>query len=452
MPDDASDFWVLGALNEILDAASPTEISDEELSELEAAGSDDDIWDETPDDLRGDGAGYNPNRASNGRFAAGSHNPRSKGQGRAPKFDDHGHRELISHHKTEEKWHRNRVIEIKQEQAKLRESAKGKSAKDRAEIRVQHRELAKLSGIHREIAGENKDKRVAASKDLANARAENTIRHRVQRVVVNDANRKIVSSTPLVHGAAPADLAGRTKLHSAQMSPEAQAALREHHNVVIAQYGLHNRDAGLVGAHVAEVRNSQGMGRWAGGVDGAAGLHWRADGRVALNIETADGVHSHSSVSDTVRLGQEAHSGSREANSKIDGYHVSTHEALHGHGPEIYGFGPHLMLDEMTTEMSARRITADVHGVGVGNVRGGYDGYITPVVSKLSELSGSSHATSMRALAHASLEFKRRGGQVDAKEGLHDVGVSALRRLGVADSDSHSAMLAHMLEISARNP
>jgi hypothetical protein len=243
-----------------------------------------------------------------------------------------------------------------------------------------------------------------------------------------------------------------------QLSSEAQRAVREHHNKVLAAYGLHNKDAGLIHAGTVEVRTPEGMAAGANGI-AAEGLHWRHDGKIALNVDRADGMMEHSRLDSDglLRAGHEYFS-SKSARSAIDAYRVSTHEAVHGHGPDVIKIGHETMLEEMSTEMVARKITADVHGMDIDRVQGHYGGYIDPTVKHLVRMSnpeGSSAAYTKahEALAHASLEFKRKSGrQLSPAIELHEIGASALKKLGVHDPAKHMELYGHMANISERGP
>lgn len=400
---------------------------------------------------REDGVGYNPNRDKGGRFAPGPHaTPKRSapsGLGRAPRFNDAPHRAQIAVHKSEEHGHRKEVLRIKAEQAALRAAAKGKTASERRALREAHGLLGQAREAHRGHANAAKERRVLASKAMAEAKREHGIRIKVQRMVATDPRRTVIAHDPLVHTRYPPGLVDKVKFHSSQFSPEAQQAVRDHHNAVLAMYGLSHRGAGLYQAKNVEVRTIRGMGAWGGGADGAVGLHYGHSGLIALDVTRADGLRNHAALN-----GRELH-GLAKSGDVMYGYHVMTHEAAHAHGPDVMRIGHHNMVEEMSTEMVARRVVADVHGIQIGQVPGAYDKYITPTIQRIKELSGARNDDAHTALASAAIKFKQgSGNQVSPSDALFGMGKSALLRLGVADSKAHQALYDHMTDISDGGP
>lgn len=410
---------------------------------------------------RADGVGYNPNRDKGGRFAPGPHaTPKRSapsGIGRAPRFNDVPHRAQIAVHKSEEHGHRREVLRIKAEQSALRAQARGKTASERRALREAHALLGQAKEAHRSHANAAKERRVLASKAMGEARREHGIRIKVQRMVATDPRRATIAHDPLEHTRLPADLVDKVKLHTAQFSVTAQQAARDHHNAVLAMYGLHHRawvstgdNAKLTGN--VEVRTTRGMGSWGGGNDGAVGLHYDRTGLVALDIKRADGLRNHAGLNATEL--RTIHSRYDDKSAEMAyGYHVMTHEAVHEHGPDVMRVGHHTMAEEMTTEMVARRVVSDVHNVHVSTLSGSYGRYIYPTIHKISELSGAREADAFDALASASIRFKQSSGnQISPSDALFGVGKNALLRLGVSDPKAHQALYDHMTKISDEGP
>lgn len=458
LPDDASDDWIAGSLAALGDTDGKDESYDDELEELEAQGEDDDVWDLDDEAGRQDAQGYNPNRSSNGQFAAGAHKarPNKPRVARAPsaaKFDDKSHRATIGGHRAEELKHRQAVVRLKEEQVRLRAAAKQVPTKERVKIREAHAELGRQREASRSLANAAKERRVTASKEMADARREHVDGNRARRLAVHDARRHVVATTPLDHDDL-GEVLSNGKLHNVQFSQKAQSAIREHHNAVLGQYGLHDRDAGLHAAKIIEIRTDRGMGAWGNGVNGAAGLHWQHDGRVAFDVERGQGLHEHMKLRpEGLALAGSHYGKDKSSDDVVFAYHASTHEAAHGHGPTLVRVGSHNMVEELSTEMVARRVVADVHGIPLHEVNGEYRKYIDPTVSKLQALSGRTRPEAMAALASASLKFKRGSARgVNPDDAMLDIGTNSLRRLGVTDLKSRQELYLHMAAVSAGDP
>lgn len=231
---------------------------------------------------------------------------------------------------------------------------------------------------------------------------------------------------------------------TAQFAAHAQAAIRDHHNAVIAQYGLHNLDGGLGGGRRVEVDASMKVG-------GAQcyGSHGQ-NGDVALWGDVADHLTKHARLDaqSLASVGQRAMGGDKEAIRMIDAYRVSTHEALHGHGPEyaVQSAGTH--TDEISTEVVARRIVGDLHGVPPHQLPGSYDRMIHPVVEAAAAAAGRSFPEAWAAVERASLDLKKQSNfsHVKGQVSEHFAG-AILSHLGNNDPAVHAAFAEQYYQI-----
>lgn len=147
------------------------------------------------DDLREDrwaggrapagGAGYNPYRASDGKFAPGAHHERphaGHAAGRAwnLSFDARGHQKQIEHHKKAETLHRAASLKHKAQMHDLKARAKAASPGERAALEKKFREHEAKHATHHAAAKEARAKRTEVSKDLERARAEHAAERRAQ--------------------------------------------------------------------------------------------------------------------------------------------------------------------------------------------------------------------------------------------------------------------------------
>jgi hypothetical protein len=223
-----------------------------------------------------------------------------------------------------------------------------------------------------------------------------------------------------------------------QFSSSTQKAIREHHDAVLAHYGLANEDARKGGGRVVQV--SEGMKI---GDAQTYGSHGQEAGDVMLWSKVADNLSEHAklSPSDVAGLGKRALAGDKKALRMMDAYRVSTHEALHGHGPEVIGNSRNgTFLDEVTTELVARQVSADLHGIAAHDVPGSYDRMIRPTVSAIARASGKSEKEAYGALTKASLDFKRQRGGAEGSETVEKMMGDVLKSLGVNDTAKQSAL------------
>lgn len=266
----------------------------------------------------------------------------------------------------------------------------------------------------------------AASTSKATAQAA-----KVQAVVVDDPNRaKIV---------APTVPSTNQYIKAPQWTPQTQAAIRDHHDRVLATYGTHANDTSR------SVTLIDGLKVGDAQVYGSHG----AAGDVALWDRVGQHLVEHAALSgkELSGLGQRALSGDKHAMRMMDAYRVSTHEALHGHGVRMvlntkYG----TMHDEVTTELTARQVSADVHGLQAHQVPGSYDRYIVPMVRAVADVSGKSHVEVHAAMTKASIEAKSQRPTHPSDETYGDdeikvLASSTLKELGVTSETSAEKVL-----------
>lgn len=239
-------------------------------------------------------------------------------------------------------------------------------------------------------------------------------------------------------------------LYKDQWSPEGQAAARDHTVHMISQYGMYHKEAGLIGAHTFEIRTDHGM-------PGADGLHWNHNGQTAIHQSLAADVQEHAQLNarGLHDLGARHLSGDADAAARLNSHRVVVHEEIHGHGPSMIRTGPHTFVEEVTTEMAARKVSADVHGLHTADMEkaGTYHEWTKPTIAKLSELSGKSIRDSHEALARSAIEFKRgKDKQLSPTDAMRQVGNVALRELGVRGSKAQTALYDHMTETARANP
>lgn len=283
------------------------------------------------------------------------------------------------------------------------------------------------------------------------------------KIAASDGRRRAIAGD--VHVAPGSSYYERT-----QWTPSGQQAVREHHAAVAAHYGLQNRDAASPEGRQIAVRTDEGM--MMGGVQ-TNGSH-STDGKIEVRGAVADQLRKHAALdaAGMASIGKRAIAGDRDAGRMLEAYRVSTHEALHGMGPPVHMTGERqgTMIEEMATELVARKIAGDVHGLPVHAVPGSYSRYIEPAAEAVARLSGRSRDEAVTALADAALEFKRmtpgqysassramsvkynkmiddaeKAGRQDIhliyrNDNLGTIGASALKKLGVSDAGAHDKL------------
>lgn len=271
--------------------------------------------------------------------------------------------------------------------------------------------------------------------------------------VASDRRRGIVANGVVEEAGEP-----RRGFYQRQLSDDAQNALRGHHNAVLKTYGLSVQDESLGHNWKVEIRTPTGMGR-------AKGMYAHDDGTVALTPRGLDNVVAHAKLAghELTGLGRDMVSNlddptserGRQARSMIETYHVSTHEAIHNHGPTLEEHWSRNMLEEVSTEMVARRVTSDIHDVPIEHVPGSYQRYIDPAVDEIRSVAsragvgGVTVAEAHRALAHASMQFKQQTGKnLDPSIEIFRLGRAALEKLGVHSIEANRLLHNNLLSIA----
>lgn len=218
------------------------------------------------------------------------------------------------------------------------------------------------------------------------------------------------------------------------LTPEAQAAVRDHFVGLVHQTGATPRGGNREGDHKLITRSVDEMGI-------ASGVHHLDTGIIDVNAKALAhlGQHAQDRAYDPAQA--------RRA-LEMDNYHdrglvaygVMTHETLHG-------FGPHLnysesdkarwqLAEEMSTEMAARHITAQVHGFEAHKMQGGgYDDIMREAVGHAADVTGVSHERAFAAVSEAALAFKRQRGIVSPDFALSHMANHVARSLGQEHMD-----------------
>lgn len=145
----------------------------------DGGGMDDDSVDWRADDL-GSAHGYNPNRAHDGKFAAGARHDPAHGHTAAPSparpwrlaFDPRAHQKQIDAHKQTETVHREKSLKLLERMNALKERAQSATPKERAAMQRRFAKLETQREGHRAAAADAKTARAQTGKDLESARAE----------------------------------------------------------------------------------------------------------------------------------------------------------------------------------------------------------------------------------------------------------------------------------------
>lgn len=233
--------------------------------------------------------------------------------------------------------------------------------------------------------------------------------------------------------------------HHRQLTQESQAAVRGHLADLAGKYGMPNRDAGLSQGHVVEVRDGGKMGN-------AEALHYTSSGKVVMSDHIATQLYEHGQT-EPKAFGRDYMNGD-DHGGKMNAYRVAVHEQIHGHGPLVHYAGHGVMLEEMTTEMSARKVAADVHGIHVADMSsaGAYHKYVDSVATKMADLAGHLDTRpAHEALARATIEFKQGAmpvGHDQVSNALYQIGKAALGYLGHRKESGAIALHDHMMAIA----
>lgn len=230
-----------------------------------------------------------------------------------------------------------------------------------------------------------------------------------------------------------------------EFTPAAQAAARDEARHVLEARGVTQREPHAAGKNALTVEE----------LGGSYAMFYPETHRVAMSPESARlFADAHREI--PTEIGRRARAGDAQASEMIQAQHNLIHETFHGSGPDTHYEGHGVFAEEMVTEMAARSVTADMHGVSQEFLAlrngAGYDWVLTPAVSHLATASGRTFGEAHRALADASLEFKRQrhvaGSIVHGENVIHAVTKDALGRLGQRDPAVHKATFDKFISLS----
>lgn len=269
----------------------------------------------------------------------------------------------------------------------------------------------------------------------------------IQKVVAGDRNRRIIAD----------GFEDRTDPETGNLvrglTEDAQNALRSHHNKVLASYGLSLQDESRANGWKVSAGSFATMGR-------SRGMYNTQDGHISLTLRGLSQIAEHAKIDgkELPALGHDMMKAlddpsspeGKRARAMIESYHLSTHESIHDHGPTLEDHWSKTMLEEMTTEMAARKIVSDMHDFPIDRVPNpGYQRIIEPVIDELravasrAGVAGVTERDAHEALANASIHFKQQTNKnMDPSFELYRVGQLALERLGV-DRNMEANKLLH---------
>ena len=234
--------------------------------------------------------------------------------------------------------------------------------------------------------------------------------------------------------------------------PEVQKAIREEVVATLAKHGIVPTGSGVSGKgiHSVTIMADSEIPGVGGNMD--------AKGTMTLSHSSARNVQELSRADPKVigqRMDLTQKMNVTEANQVVYSGHVITHEQIHACGPQIHYYKSGIGIEEMTTEMSARYVTGQTHGVPSNRLYGGYNKMIFPVVAHIQKLSGVSGPEAFKALEHASLEWKRRPDsdtrplwQRKPQDAIDAVAKMALEHAGVKDPDKHAQLSERIVDAS----
>lgn len=158
--------------------------------------------------------------------------------------------------------------------------------------------------------------------------------------------------------------------HRGAWSERDQAAIRSGNDAVLSSYGIGKRKGGAL-ADVVEVRKRNELG--------SAEAWWQPwDGKIVindvyakqLNDAYADMARGNDVAAELRRIGEREASGMitvsdravrEQQRARVRAVHASIHESTHGRGPLMVYSGNGVFVEEVTTELVARRVTRDLY-------------------------------------------------------------------------------------------
>lgn len=205
------------------------------------------------------------------------------------------------------------------------------------------------------------------------------------------------------------------------LEPQAQAQIRRHHEEILSQYGMASR-GGAMSSTIA-VKAASALGS-------ANAVYKPDNGQIVMSTPVAKSL-SDMAGHDPKELGRRigdlmANTGSlssaetmelHELTTQARAYKTSTHEAIHGHGPQLHYRGSGIPIEEVATEVSARRVVRDALGLRIGQAATtniGLDGqgptyhaYITGAKGAITEALRVDSHRAYTALEKASIAYKQ---------------------------------------------
>lgn len=189
-----------------------------------------------------------------------------------------------------------------------------------------------------------------------------------------------------------------------QLTLDAQKAVRSHHRDILQQYGMTSHDKGAE----ADVLILEKMA-------GTRGTHYQS-GEIILRPDVVEQLRKFASQDPrtfAARLADATPPKMEQMMLDLHAYRTSTHESIHGMGPKDEYKGMGVVIEEVATEMCARRVTCDVVGANrelSDRLRStaSYNHYIEPVVKATAHVTGLSHQDAYSLVEKASLSHKQR--------------------------------------------
>lgn len=109
---------------------------------------------------------------------------------------------------------------------------------------------------------------------------------------------------------------------------------------------------------------------------------------------------------------------------QADAFKIVVHEAIHGHGPHVEYRGVGAAVEELTTELVAKRVTRDACGLtaaeGSSWYSRGYVALVAGAVGRVANIPGVIPASDelRTELENAAIRFKVMGGRLSAQEAV----------------------------------
>jgi hypothetical protein len=159
-------------------------------------------------------------------------------------------------------------------------------------------------------------------------------------------------------------------------------------------YGLEKQmrsTTDIVRTHIPAIENAHAYHDW--------------DGKIRLSEGTADGLARHGNIAVSERHGSQQSNLTRRGHD--DHMRVAVHEVLHGYGP-VYPHqyvGKGAKVEEITTEVAARRIMNDRYGAS--KRAGSYNEYIDRALEIIKVHKGTGFDEAVVELDRVSFAFKK---------------------------------------------